>query len=402
MTVVGSAPVKRERDEVFVEFTKSICPVCKVGVDAQVNIRAGKVYLRKRCREHGWFEALVYGDAQMYLDSARFNKPGTILLTWQTEVREGCPADCGLCPQHKQHACLGIIEVNTGCNLDCPICFADFGHHSDGYEISKAQCEAMLDVVKACCAASYGSDLVGLLLGEAYHPGGLALTRHLADRLALTRGSRVLDVASGRGTTAVLLASEYGVRVDGIDLAAANVALAQAAADAAGLTQVSFIVGDAETLPYPDGVFDAVICECALCTFPDKRAAAGELARVLRPGGRVGITDVVADPARLPAELTGLAAWVACIGDARTLDEYAVLLTRAGLRVTDTARHDGALARMIDQIAARLALVRMTNARRADAIGIDFNRVPAVLGAARAALDDQVLGYALLVAEKPP
>ena len=51
---------KQERDEVFVEYTKSICPVCKVVVDAQVNIRGNKVYLRKRCREHGWFEALVY------------------------------------------------------------------------------------------------------------------------------------------------------------------------------------------------------------------------------------------------------------------------------------------------------------------------------------------------------
>ena len=86
--------VKRDRDEVFLEYTKSICPVCKVVVDAQINIRDGKVYLRKRCREHGGFEALVYGDAQAYLDSARFNKPGTIPLTFQTEVVDGCPSDC--------------------------------------------------------------------------------------------------------------------------------------------------------------------------------------------------------------------------------------------------------------------------------------------------------------------
>jgi uncharacterized radical SAM superfamily Fe-S cluster-containing enzyme len=142
-------PSKRDRDEVFVEYTKSICPVCKVVVDAQVNIRENKVFLRKRCREHGWFEALVYGDAQLYLDSARFNKPGTIPLTFQTEVRDGCPSDCGLCPERKQHACLGIIEVNTGCNLDCPICFADSGHQRDGYAITLEQCEAMLDVFVA-------------------------------------------------------------------------------------------------------------------------------------------------------------------------------------------------------------------------------------------------------------
>jgi uncharacterized radical SAM superfamily Fe-S cluster-containing enzyme len=143
------AQAKRDRDEVFVEYTKSVCPVCKAVVDAQVNIRDEKVYLSKRCRDHGWFEALVYGDAQMYLESARFNKPGTIPLTFQTEVRDGCPSDCGLCPEHKQHACLGIIEVNTGCNLDCPICFADSGHQPDGYSITVDQCEQMLDVFVA-------------------------------------------------------------------------------------------------------------------------------------------------------------------------------------------------------------------------------------------------------------
>ncbi len=145
----NGAPVKCDRDEVFIEYTKSICPVCKVVVDGQVNIRAGKVYLRKRCKEHGWFEALVYGDAQMYVASARFNKPGTIPLTFQTEVKDGCPSDCGLCPEHKQHACLGIVEVNTNCNLDCPICFADSGHQPDGYSITLEQCDAMLDTFVA-------------------------------------------------------------------------------------------------------------------------------------------------------------------------------------------------------------------------------------------------------------
>ncbi len=145
----NAAPVKSDRDEVFVEYTKSICPVCKVVVDGQVNIRHGKVYLRKRCKEHGWFEALVYGDAQMYVASARFNKPGTIPLTFQTEVKDGCPSDSGLCPEHKQHACLGIVEVNTNCNLDCPICFADSGHQPDGYSITLEQCDAMLDTFVA-------------------------------------------------------------------------------------------------------------------------------------------------------------------------------------------------------------------------------------------------------------
>jgi uncharacterized radical SAM superfamily Fe-S cluster-containing enzyme len=136
---------KVDRDEVFLEYTKSICPICKVVVDAEVNARDNKIFLRKRCPTHGPFEALLYSDAQMYVDSLRFNKPGTIPLETQTETKEGCPLDCGLCPEHKQHACLGIIEVNSGCNLDCPICFADSGHQPDGFSLTLDQVEAGLD-----------------------------------------------------------------------------------------------------------------------------------------------------------------------------------------------------------------------------------------------------------------
>jgi uncharacterized radical SAM superfamily Fe-S cluster-containing enzyme len=176
---------KRDRDEVFVEYTKSICPVCKVVVDAQVNIRDNKVYLRKRCREHGPFEALVYGDAQAYVDSARFNKPGTIPLTFQTEVKDGCPSDCGLCPEHKQHACLGIIEVNTNCNLDCPICFADSGHQPDGYSITIEQCDRMLDVF----VESEGEAEVVMFSG-----GEPTIHKHILDFIDLAQAKPIRNV----------------------------------------------------------------------------------------------------------------------------------------------------------------------------------------------------------------
>jgi uncharacterized radical SAM superfamily Fe-S cluster-containing enzyme len=86
MALVEPRPVKLDRDEVFLEYTKSICPVCKTVVDAELNVRDNRVILRKRCREHGLFEALVYSDAEMYLAQQRFNKPGTIPLEFQTEV----------------------------------------------------------------------------------------------------------------------------------------------------------------------------------------------------------------------------------------------------------------------------------------------------------------------------
>ncbi|MET9969237.1 methyltransferase domain-containing protein [Streptomyces sp. NPDC006356] len=257
--------------------------------------------------------------------------------------------------------------------------------------------------IKSCCADAYSKDIVALLLGDSYHPGGTALTRRLADRLGLAPGMRVLDVASGRGTSALLLADVYGVRTDGVDYAPANTALAQGAAEAAGLAdRAVFTTGDAEYLPYDDGVFDAVVCECALCTFPDKARAAAEFARVLKPGGRLGITDVTADTDRLPPGLRGLTARIACIADARPLEAYAEILTAAGLRTVTTQRHDEAMMRMIDQIQARLDLLRITAPARLTDAGVDLDAAPAVLDAARAAVTDGVLGYALLTAVKSP
>ncbi|MDI9883693.1 radical SAM protein [Streptomyces sp. HNM0645] len=176
---------KSDRDEVFVEFTKSICPLCKTPVDAQVNIREDKVYLRKRCGAHGEFEALVYGDAEEYLSSARFNKPGTIPLVFQTEVKDGCPSDCGLCPEHKQHACLGIVEVNTGCNLDCPICFADSGHQPDGYSITREQCARMLDAF----VESEGEAEVVMFSG-----GEPTIHKHILDFIDLAQARPIRNV----------------------------------------------------------------------------------------------------------------------------------------------------------------------------------------------------------------
>ncbi|TDO30420.1 methyltransferase family protein [Kribbella sp. VKM Ac-2527] len=256
--------------------------------------------------------------------------------------------------------------------------------------------------VKACCATAYSSDLVALLLGDSYHPGGLTLTRRLTAAMALSGGQSVLDVASGRGTSALTIAHQYDVTVTGVDLSPANVALSNGAAQAGGLSdRVGFQLGDAEKLPVPDESVDAVLCECALCTFPGKPAAAREFARVLRPGGRVGITDVTADRDLLPPELTTLAAWIACVADARPATEYADILADAGLRVTQIEHHDATIGRMIDQIEARLQFLRLTSRPKLEAYGVDLDRTEPVLGAARAAVADGILGYALLVADKP-
>jgi len=130
------------RNHIFHNLTRSLCPECRQVVDAQVLLRDGAVYLRKHCAEHGWHEALVEADADWYLNSAKYNKPGAIPYAFASQVQEGCPLDCGLCPEHQQHTCVGIIEVTSRCNLSCPTCFADAG---GGYDLSVAQVEKILD-----------------------------------------------------------------------------------------------------------------------------------------------------------------------------------------------------------------------------------------------------------------
>ncbi len=138
----GESVTKHDADHVFYELTRSICPECRRVIDAQVVLRDDKVFMRKRCPEHGRFEALVYGDAQAYTSQAKFNKPGTIPLAFTSQVEHGCPHDCGLCPDHQQHACLGIIEINSACNMQCPLCFANAGA---GFSLTLDEVEDILD-----------------------------------------------------------------------------------------------------------------------------------------------------------------------------------------------------------------------------------------------------------------
>ena len=133
---------KKDADYVFYELTRSICPKCRKVIDAQIVLRDNKVYMRKRCPQCGPFEALVYADAEAYTSFGKYNKPGTIPLAYGTEIHQGCPHDCGLCPDHQQHACLGIIEVNSACNMNCPLCFSEA---RPGFSLSMEEVEQMLD-----------------------------------------------------------------------------------------------------------------------------------------------------------------------------------------------------------------------------------------------------------------
>ncbi len=253
--------------------------------------------------------------------------------------------------------------------------------------------------VKKCCANLYQTEAARLLLGDSFHPGGLALTERLGALLELNRSSHVLDVAAGTGASAIHLAGHYRCRVTGVDLSAENVDRANTAAQSSGLAdRVHFQVADAESLPFPDASFDALLCECAFCTFPAKTVAASEFARVLRPGGKLGISDLTRAP-QLPEELQTLMAWVACIADAQPLDQYHSLLQAAGFTLAVTEPHDSALDDMVRQIRTRLLAFEIARAlKKISAPNFDLAAAKQMTLAAQDAVRQGRLGYVIITA----
>jgi uncharacterized radical SAM superfamily Fe-S cluster-containing enzyme len=111
-------------------------------VPAKIIARQGRVYFRKRCPTHGEREDFVCSDARRY-DRSEFSVPGKIPAVFGTDVAEGCPKDCGLCPDHEQHTCIGLVEITSNCNLECPTCYASSGPR--GAHLPAATVRRMID-----------------------------------------------------------------------------------------------------------------------------------------------------------------------------------------------------------------------------------------------------------------
>ncbi len=128
--------------EVFHSFTRAMCPKCRRLLDAARVIRGGKVYMRKQCPKCGPSEAIIAGDAEWFLKSLTYITTGSRPLRFSTDVKDGCPTDCGLCPDHEQHSCLPIIEITNHCNLECPICIVQNRHN---YHMSREEFVRIID-----------------------------------------------------------------------------------------------------------------------------------------------------------------------------------------------------------------------------------------------------------------
>ncbi len=255
--------------------------------------------------------------------------------------------------------------------------------------------------IKQCCANLYESDAAKLLLGDSFHPGGTKLTEYLGRILHLTPQSRVLDVAAGKGASALHLASRFGCEVMGIDYGGKSVEEATRTAKDMNLQdRVSFQQADAERLPFADETFDAVVCECAFCTFPNKQTAAGEFARVLRPGGRVGVSDLTRNGS-LGNDLEGLLSWIACVADAQPAASYAEYLAAAALKVQIVEQHDDALLEFVNQMRLRLLAVNvMVGLNKLSLPGFDFESARRFATQALGAISEGKLGYAIIAASK--
>ena len=155
----------------------------------------------------------------------------------------------------------------------------------------------------------------------------------------LHSGETVLDLGSGGGIDVLLSARRVGPtgQAYGLDMTEEMLALARSNADQSGVTNVEFLKGHIEEIPLPTETVDVVISNCVINLSVDKPAVFAEMHRVLAPGGRIGISDVVAEDHLSPAERADRGNWVGCIAGALSKTEYEQGLAAAGFERIEVA-----------------------------------------------------------------
>ncbi len=194
---------------------------------------------------------------------------------------------------------------------------------------------------QASCCSSDGSAVFGEILYDATDRADLPEAALLASLgcgnptavAELRPGERVLDLGSGGGIDVILSARRVGPtgRAFGLDMTDEMLALAVRNATEAGVDNVEFVRGTIEAIPLPAATIDVVISNCVINLAADKAAVFREIARVLRPGGRVGVSDVVADDSLSPEQRAARGSYSGCIAGALSFAEYRAGLAAAGL-----------------------------------------------------------------------
>jgi SAM-dependent methyltransferase len=202
---------------------------------------------------------------------------------------------------------------------------------------AKSATAVLTDGAAACCdEPGIGSELYSALQRDELPDGAVLASLGCGNPTAvaeLHEGERVLDLGSGGGIDVLLSAKRVGPggRAFGLDMTDEMLALAQRNAAEAGASNVEFLKGRIEEIPLPAESIDVVISNCVVNLAADKGAVFREIARVLRPGGRIGIADIVADDELTAEQRAERGSYVGCIAGALSFSEYEAGLREAGL-----------------------------------------------------------------------
>ncbi len=195
---------------------------------------------------------------------------------------------------------------------------------------------------EACCSgggtdvgADFGAELYGVEERDELPAQAVAASLGCGNPTAvaeLRAGERVLDLGSGGGIDVLLSARRVGPTgfAYGVDMTDEMLTLAVANKQRSGLTNVEFLKGTIEDVPLPKGAVDVVISNCVINLSTDKPAVLAEMFRVLVPGGRIGVSDVVAEDQLSAADRAERGSYVGCIAGALSKEEYLVGLADAG------------------------------------------------------------------------
>jgi SAM-dependent methyltransferase len=176
----------------------------------------------------------------------------------------------------------------------------------------------------------YGDEAAGATTAALKASLGCGVPTAVAD---LHAGETVLDLGSGAGADVLISARRVGPtgRAIGLDMTDEMLEVARANAAEAGMENVEFVKGYIEDIPLPDDSVDVVISNCVINLAGDKNKVLAETARVLRPGGRFAVSDVIADPDMDAATRADMQAWTGCVAGALTEQEFIDALAAAGL-----------------------------------------------------------------------